>query len=306
MSEDKKNVIYLHGYGSSSLSGTSSYLRKKMTDVNVWAPDIPVDPAEALPFLKNYCKEHQAHLVIGTSMGGMYAMQLCDYPRICVNPAFRMSQQTDILQVGTFPYFQPTADGRTHFTITPQIVEHFRQMEEHLFDGITPENRRLCWGFFADGDTTVNCRDEFIEHFGEWHARVFHGTHRMNEEVVREVIIPFARILLRIGDKSASMLYRPGDRVLFLTNQPETHIARMFGSSSDAQREIEPSEHVGVIGSFYNIKLPDSTKEINLYNIRVEAPVPGFLSMNSEADILCTLKPEEAEFFKFQKERENN
>ena len=51
MIEEKKNVIYLHGYGSSSLSGTVSYLRKKMSEVNVWAPDIPVDPKEALLFL---------------------------------------------------------------------------------------------------------------------------------------------------------------------------------------------------------------------------------------------------------------
>ena len=111
-------IVYLHGYGSSSQSSTVKYLAKKMPDFNVIAPDTPIDPKEALPFLKNYCASHKANLIIGTSMGGMYAMQLTDYPRICVNPALHMSQLTGVLQVGTFERFQPTADGQTHFTIT--------------------------------------------------------------------------------------------------------------------------------------------------------------------------------------------
>jgi len=45
----KKTIIYLHGYGSSGLSNTVSYLRKQMPDCEVIAPDIPVDPKEALP-----------------------------------------------------------------------------------------------------------------------------------------------------------------------------------------------------------------------------------------------------------------
>ncbi len=52
----KKTIIYLHGYGSSGLSNTVSYLRKLMPDCEVIAPDIPVDPKEALPFLRLLCE----------------------------------------------------------------------------------------------------------------------------------------------------------------------------------------------------------------------------------------------------------
>ncbi len=128
-------------------------------------------------------------------MGGMYAMQMMDYPRICVNPALHMSQQKEILQVGTFERFQPTADGQTHFTITEEIIEHFKEMEQHLFDSITSENQSLCWGFFADGDTLVNCKDEFAQHF--IHVEDFHGEHRMNDQVIRDVIIPAAKRILK-------------------------------------------------------------------------------------------------------------
>ena len=190
----KKTIVYLHGYGSSSQSSTMKYLAKKMPEYNVIAPDIPVDPAEALPFLEDYCEAHHADLVIGTSMGGMYAMQMTRCLRICVNPALHLSQLKDVLQVGTFEYFQPTADGRKHYTITEEIIQHFKEMEAHLFGRETSEGRYNCWGFFADGDTLVNCKDEFAQHFT--HVEDFHGEHRMNNQVLRDIIIPAAKRIL--------------------------------------------------------------------------------------------------------------
>lgn len=190
----KKTIVYLHGYGSSSQSSTMKYLAKKMPEYNVIGPDIPIDPKEALPFLKEYCKAHHADLVIGTSMGGMYAMQMAGMLRICVNPALHLSEVKDVLQVGTFERFQPTADGQTHYTITEEIIKHFKEMEQNLFVCETNESRFDCWGFFADGDTLVNCKDEFAQHF----PRVFdfHGEHRMNNVVLRDVIIPAAKRIL--------------------------------------------------------------------------------------------------------------
>ena len=191
---NKKVIIYLHGFGSSGQSGTVKHLRKIFPQCNVLAPDIPVNPVEAIPFLKKLCEENKPDIIIGTSMGGMYAMQMTDYLRICVNPALHMSQLTDVLQVGTFERFQPTADGGTLYTITEDVIQHFQDMEQHLFDGITSENQSKCWGFFADGDTLVNCKAEFAAHFT--HVTNFHGEHRMNNAVIRDVIIPAAKRIL--------------------------------------------------------------------------------------------------------------
>lgn len=191
----KKTIIYLHGYGSSGLSNTVSYLRKQMPDCEVIAPDIPVDPKEALPFLRLLCETRKPDLVIGTSMGAMYAMQMLKCRRICVNPALRMSEQPEVLKVGTFDYFQPTASGKTSFTVTEETIQHFREMEQHLYDGLTDESRRLCWGFFGKEDTTVNCKDEFQRQYYP-HIIDFNGGHRMNNAILREVIVPFAKMLI--------------------------------------------------------------------------------------------------------------
>lgn len=45
-------LIYFHGFASSGASGTVQLLRKIFPSAEIIAPDIPVDPEEALPFCK--------------------------------------------------------------------------------------------------------------------------------------------------------------------------------------------------------------------------------------------------------------
>ncbi len=68
----KTKLIYLHGFGSSGAGGTVKTLRRLLYDFDIIAPDIPVDPAEALPFLRVLCMDIEPDVVVGTSMGGMY------------------------------------------------------------------------------------------------------------------------------------------------------------------------------------------------------------------------------------------
>lgn len=191
------NILYLHGYGSSGQSSTVEFLKKALPDYyNIEAPDIPVDPAEALPFLRELCEKGHFSIIIGTSMGAMYAQQLpADFVRICVNPALHLSQITDILKPGTFDFFQPRKDGQTQFTFTEEIIQHFREMEEHQFDNWkadVPENL-LCMGLFGDKDTTVNCREEFARYYPN--VQTFEGEHRMNQKVLRNVVLPIIKRL---------------------------------------------------------------------------------------------------------------
>ena len=186
------NILYLHGYGSSGQSSTVEFLKKALPNYySIEAPDIPVDPAEALPFLKELCEKEDFSIIIGTSMGGMYAQQLpAAFFRICVNPAFHISEQPEILKVGTFDFFQPRKDGQTQFTITEEIIQHYREMEAHQFDNYSPYNSEniLCMGLFGNHDTTVNCREEFMRYYSN--VQIFEGEHRMNQKVLKNVVLP--------------------------------------------------------------------------------------------------------------------
>lgn len=192
-------IMYLHGYGSSGQSSTVDYLKKLLPPhYSIIAPDIPVDPAEALPYLRGLCDVEHFDIVLGTSMGAMYAQQLHNvYCRICVNPALHISQQPEILKVGTFDFFQLRKDGQTQFTITEEIIRHYREMEDHQFDGWHPDapENLLCIGLFGSHDTTVDCREEFQRYYPN--AQTFDGEHRMNRKVVKEVLLP---IILRLEE----------------------------------------------------------------------------------------------------------
>lgn len=189
-------IIYFHGFASSGASGTVQTLRKIMPDIEIIAPDIPVDPQEALPFLKELCRQEQPDLIIGTSMGGMYAQQMRGFKRICVNPAFNMSSLSKVLKTGEHEFLNRRKDSQKTFRITRDIIQHFNQMERQQFKDITPEEQELCWGLFGINDTTVNTYDLFRKHYTQ--ATRFEGEHRLNEKVLRHTVIPLIKEILHL------------------------------------------------------------------------------------------------------------
>ena len=79
-------------------------------------------------------------LIIGTSMGAMYAQQLHGFERICVNPSFALSKKFDVLYVGKHKWLNRRKDGETEFHVTKQIILNFEEMEKQQFDGIEEED----------------------------------------------------------------------------------------------------------------------------------------------------------------------
>jgi predicted esterase YcpF (UPF0227 family) len=181
-------LIYFHGFGSSHASGTVETLRRELPNDEVVAPDIPVDPAVALPYLKELCEKEQPDMIVGTSMGGMYAQQMRGFKRILVNPAFTMSTNSKVLKTGEYHFFNGRYDGAKTFRITRDIIQHHNQMERQQFKDITDWDREHCYGLFGINDPMVKTYDLFHKHYP--HAISFEGEHRLNEKVIRKVLLP--------------------------------------------------------------------------------------------------------------------
>ena len=151
-------LVYFHGFMSSGASGTVESLRHMLPELEVCAPDIPVDPADALPYLRQYVEEQKPDIIVGTSMGAMYAQQMFGYKKICVNPSFNMSTMSKVMKANTtYPFQNGRKDGAKTFKITGQIVKNFNMMERQQFKGITDFDRENTYGLFGMHDTTVNC-----------------------------------------------------------------------------------------------------------------------------------------------------
>ena len=97
--------------------------------------------------------------------------------------------------VGTHEYFTPRKDGTTHFEITPEIIRHHAEMEEHQFDGITEEDRKQVWGMFADNDQQVNGESLYLQYFNQ--VIHFSGEHRMDDKVIEDVLVPLIRTIVK-------------------------------------------------------------------------------------------------------------
>ena len=187
-------IIYFHGFASSGATGTAESLRRMLPEVEVISPDIPVDPSEALPFLRALCEQEKPDLIIGTSMGAMYAQQMFGYKKICVNPAFNMSTLSKVFRTGEHKFLNGRKDNAKTFKITKEIIQKQNMMERQQFKGITPFDRENTYGLFGIHDTTVNCYDLFKKYYTN--AQRFDGEHHLNEKALRTAVVPLAKTIL--------------------------------------------------------------------------------------------------------------
>lgn len=186
-------LLYVHGFASSGSSGTVMTLRRHLDTWRVVAPDLPVDPFEALELLRGIVAEEKPDVVVGTSMGGMYAQQLWGVPRIIVNPSFEMSRSLLFGKMGRNKYTSKRRDGATEFRIDKAVVERFKLMEKEQFCGVNDEEKLLVTALFGDKDKVVNFYPLMAEKYGEDRCIHFNGEHRLNDEVVKKVVIPIIK-----------------------------------------------------------------------------------------------------------------
>ena len=184
-----KTVMYVHGFGSSAQSGTVTRIREALPQANVIAFDLPIHPEEAIALLKEKCAEHQPHLIIGTSMGGMYTEMLYGYDRIVVNPAFKIADtMREHGLTGKQEFFSKRQDGVQEFYVDKALVKEYAQVSERCFSGVTEEEQERVIGLFGDEDDLVDTFDLFHSHYPD--AIRFHGGHRMTDQSFLHSVLP--------------------------------------------------------------------------------------------------------------------
>ena len=187
-----KKILYVHGFGSSGQSGSVTRIREVFPNATVIAPDLPVHPQEAMSLLNKVCATEHPDLIIGTSMGGMYAEQLRGFDRICVNPALEIAETMKAHgMTGTQQFQNPRCDGVQEFYVDKALIREYREVSERRFEGLDEEDRRRVYGIFGDEDTLVNTYDMFAAHYPQ--AIRFHGEHRMNDHSFMYSVVPVIR-----------------------------------------------------------------------------------------------------------------
>ncbi len=187
-----KKILYVHGFGSSGQSGTVKHLREMLPECEVMAPDLPIHPHEAMALLHEICRRENPDLIVGTSMGGMYAEQLRGYDRILVNPALMMDETISKNQMlGKVTFLNPRQDDVQEFIMTKILQNEYREVALQRFEGLTDEDKERVWGLFGLEDTVVDTYDIFAEKYPN--AIRFHGEHRLNDSTLYKSVLPVIR-----------------------------------------------------------------------------------------------------------------
>lgn len=195
-----KKILFLHGFASSGHNGTAIMLRDQLyaDDVTVVAPDIPVMPAEAMPFLRQLVADEKPDLIVTASMGGLYGEMLRGIPRVLINPAFSMAKRLTFDGMGHREFYNKREDGAKDFKVDRTMIDQFRELEKQLFKGIDAAEKARVWGLFGEHDKRVNHQKDFAKHYGKEHLLVFDGEHSLNGAVVSAVVLPLVRRLLEL------------------------------------------------------------------------------------------------------------
>lgn len=187
------SVIYIHGLSSSGASSTAVNLRKLLPEYDILSPDLPIQPQEALTMLIELCELYTPKLIIGTSMGGMFAQQLRGYKKILVNPAFHVSEFMRT-QLGVHDFLNPRKNGETKYEITSELCDSYQLIEANQFANITDFDIKNTYALFGAQDTLVHGYDEYIDYYRN--AMWFEGEHRLNFEIIKNIVVPLAKMIL--------------------------------------------------------------------------------------------------------------
>lgn len=174
-------ILFIHGLASSGAYKLADMLRINLK-ADVLAPDLPIDPDEALAQLRGLVADEQPDLVAGLSWGGFLALQL-GYPRTAViNPDLHISR---LLRehIGPMDYLSPRRGGETQFLITEALCRRYEQLEAADIPAKSP------LGLFATEDELVHCAPEF-ERLYPGCAKQYPGKHLPTFPEVKNFIAP--------------------------------------------------------------------------------------------------------------------
>ncbi len=175
-------ILFAHGLASSGAYKLADMLRMTLK-AEVVAPDLPIEPAEALELLRQLCETERPDLVVGLSWGGFLVHRLQGIRRALINPDLHVSRLMRT-KIGSVTYLSPRKDGTTAFEITPTLCDRYEALE-----GFVEPVPGTLLGLFANRDELVRCGEEFASLY-PGHAKEYPGKHLPTFPEVKKFIAP--------------------------------------------------------------------------------------------------------------------
>ena len=129
-----KRILYLHGIGSTGGGNTVNSIKEAFPDIIVDSPELPTMPKDAFEYISNIVNKNRYDIVIGTSLGGFYAMMISGVKKILVNPAMFASEDIPkAVGFGTHPYLRERISGEKTYTVDETYVKELTRLQNRFF-----------------------------------------------------------------------------------------------------------------------------------------------------------------------------
>ena len=192
-------ILFLHGFFASGHCIPAQALKQAFANkAEVFTPDLPLHPREALAFITNLCECEHPDVLVGNSNGAFLAQIVASrlrIPALLGNPYLEMTRFLSE-RIGPHEYKSPRTDGRQHFVIDQPLIEEFADVQAHQWDDYRPELSDFIWGLFGENDHLAHFEPQFLQHYT--HAYHFPGAHTPTAEEVRVYYVPLVEKLIHL------------------------------------------------------------------------------------------------------------
>lgn len=190
----QKKVLYIYGYGSSPESSTCKWLKNNLPNAIVYSFGyVQTDPENSIPYLCSLVEELDIDIVIGSSLGGWYAMHvasICSLPSILINPVTDSTLEQVVDYVSN--HNTNIVENLVKYSKEHPLFETKEHWTGYRWDNA--ENGYYSVLIWSDNDEVIinsnNISTELKENFLT-KCIVRNGKHQLTDEEKEKYIIPY-------------------------------------------------------------------------------------------------------------------
>lgn len=127
-------AMYIHGFGSGARSTSSTVVARRIDGYEWLRPELPLQPEQALELLQEHVRVFEPELIIGSSMGGMFAcyVNAPNAVKVVVNPGMEMDKALRRRGYGKFDFLCEREDGVQQGLIDEPLIRSYERFRaEH-------------------------------------------------------------------------------------------------------------------------------------------------------------------------------
>ncbi len=194
-----KKFLHLHGIGSGSDSHTGQRLKRLFPQYQVFTPELPAYPFEAVNYIKKLCSENKFDFVTGMSLGGFYAMLIPDLTKFLINPAmFPDSDIPEKIGMGMHEFSCKRSDGIQVYNIDEKFVSELEYLRNLYYNRLYGEKYKSeTYGFLGTEDELLSHIPDFKKYFPERHLLTGKFGHSISDDFLENHAVPFINSLMK-------------------------------------------------------------------------------------------------------------